>query len=419
MGWRESLRDANFDGVPFFVDTTEFSSGWNISERDITQPEKKSKGNLDQQKIDKAFGAGGGREADTTETSKKAKVFNVLMYFIGENYLSGRNAMLERFDNGGVGELVLPTLGKVKCFIQEFSSTFSNTEGGFETIECVFIAKPDQPQIINSIDTASALSGGILDSILSIGDSFGYKVLGVADYVFEEAENIAETLSGSVFDLIGLGGTNNTVNDYVLKIRAFEADINTIVRSPDRYYNEIQGLVSGLSGIFTDSSTKFEAQDKLNKSFGSTFKPVNQTTPNRAAQANNQDSVVFTVRALTAVEMAGAGSGIQFISVEQADTIKETTIAALDGIAEEVGDSNQRQELYDAIIDVKDKFLNDVEQNAENLPKSRDIETADLEPALVVSYDLYADEERAPEVVERNKVIHPLFCQRKLDVLSF
>ena len=417
MGWRESLREASFDGIRFKVDTAEFVGGWNISTKDIPKKEKATKGNSD---IDKVFPKlGKSRESKTDETSLKPKVFNVIMYFVGENYLSERNAILNRFNQGGAGELILPTLGKVKCFIQDFTATFNNQEGGFETISCVFISRPDEQQVISSVDTETALSGGVLDSILSIGDSFGYKVLGVADYVFDEAENIAEKLSGSVFDLVGLGSANDKVSDYMLKIRSFEADVATIIRTPTRYYEEITELVGGLSGIFDKPASAWEAQKKLFDSFGSDFKPVNQTTPNRVAQANNQDSVEFTVKALSAVEMANAGAGVDFVSVEQSDLIKDQTIEALDSIALDVADSQQRQELYFAIVDVKDKFINQVEQASENLPQSRDISTQELEPSVVVAYDLYADEERSGEIVERNGVIHPLFCDRNLNVLSF
>jgi len=399
MSWRDNLRDASFNGIPFKENGDEFSGGWNIDENNIPIQESVSDGatSAAEEEINSQLRPEArARDSETRPTAKKAKRFAVSMFFLGDNYIAERDAMLAAFDAGGLGVLVTQTRGSIRCFVEEYTSTMSKDEGGYETIDAVFISAPNEQQVTTSIDTQQSLNNGILDALGSIGGGFGYEVAGVADYVFDEASEIAETLSGSVFDLIGLGGTNNTVNDFILRIREFQRDIDTIVRTPERYYEEISGLVLGLTGIFEEPSAGYEAQEKLYSNFGDDLKPVNQTTPNRVIQANNQDSVVFTVKALAACQMAGNGSQIDFISVDQADLIKETTSDALDDIAEEVGDSDQSQEIYEAIVDVKDKFLTDVEQSSESLPSNREITTNQNEPSLVIAYDLYANLESAP-----------------------
>jgi len=419
MGWRESLRSASIDKIAFLVDSTEFSGGWNIDEKNIPVKEELSAtANIAAENAIKAQLRPDARGPEIRDASKKAKIFNVLMHFIGDEYLTERNRVLDRFEKGGEMDLVLPTLGTVKCFVQDFRSTFNNSEGGFEQIDATFIAAPKAKQVITTVDTSTALKDGVVSAKTAIDEAFGYNVSDVADSVFEKASEVADALSGSVFDLIGLGEANNELTDFVLRIREFQGDIDTIIRAPQTYYDEIQGLLGGSVGIFDRFEDQFEAMKQM-FDFGDDFKAVNITTPDRQTESDNQESVVFTTRALCSVQMAESASQIILVSVDQANTITESTLSTLDAISLEVADSNQSQALFDAIENVRSLFLNSINAKITDLPESRDIVTNENEPAIVLAYDMYADIARDSEIVTRNNVSNPLVCPKSLSVLSF
>lgn len=436
MSWREQLREASWKGLKFFVQTTGLEGGWEIDLKNIPVGEinisaegskEAQQKIIDQKKKDAVL-------SKATDTSRNAKIHSVTMHFIGDNYIDERNAMLKLLDAGGQGDLILPTFGKIKAIAGQYRTDFDNTVGGFETLEVPFYEVSREPQVTSRVDTATQLEDSATAAKDEVEESFGYSattptVPGIApsvfdpepsaDFVLDAAEAVANALPDSLFNEIGLGEANDLVNGYVKDLDDFRDKISVIVRKPFDYIEEIRSITQKITTIFDAPIDGFNAAKRIFNRFGAEFDDVFGTTPDREQERLNQESVVFSVKAIAAIQMSVSAAQVQFETSVDVTPIIDDVVNSLDSLALEVGNSTQRQELFDSLNDVKTKFLADISSAAADLPGIKNI-TTNLElPSVVIAYDLYADAERQDEIIERNNIVNPLFSNKNLEVLSF
>ncbi len=461
MAWQDQLRKASWKDLRFFVEGTELSGGWEIDLKKIPVQETISPaaGNQEAEQKIKDLLRKDAQTTKATDTAKNPKIHNVRMHFVGnknaagaaQTYIDARNAMIKALDEGGQGDLILPTYGKIRALAGQYRTEFDNTVGGFEPLEVEFYEVSREPQVTSRVDTTKQLEISSVAAKDQVEEDFAYSATtepstgsgpeplpepGVdpepaADFVLEEAEKVAISLADDLFTEIGLGVANDKVNEFVKRLDDFKANVSVIVRKPVDYVNDIRTLTEDITSIFDAPIDGFNAAKRIFLKFGinlplrdivnlgSTFDDIFSTTPDREQQRLNEESVVFSVKTVAAIQMADTAAKVQFVTSRDVSVLIDDVVETLDSLALEIGDSQQRQELYDSINDVKTKFLADISRASANLPGLKTIKTSKELPSLVIAYDLYADAERQDEIIERNKIESQLFCPVELEVLTF
>jgi len=431
MSWRDQLREASWKGLKFRVETTGLTGGWDVDVSAIPVKETavSSEGNKEaEQKISNQLRPGA-EPAKATDISKKVKEHHIGMHFIGDDYISWRDAMIDLLDEGGQGDLVLPTMGKKKALAGEYRTVFDNREGGYEFLDIIFYEVSSSPQVLAKVDTSKQLNDSSTAAKDELEESFAYSaktpsaIAGEedepsADFVLEAAEELAIELQERLFNEIGLGTANEAVNGYVKDLNDFKDSVSTIVRSPETYIDQIRTLTEGLTEIFEAPSDIYESSKRVFQKFGHELSLIKQSTPDRVQQFLNQESVVFSVKTVAATNMSTSAAALDFETAEDVSLIREFVVDSIDDLLTEIGDSQQRQEIFDSLNDVKIKFISAISNAASDLPGLKTITTSSPMPAIVTAYNLYADADRQDEIIERNKVENPLFCPTELEVLS-
>jgi len=429
--WKNQLRIASWKGLDFRVESTDLTGGWDVTIDTIPVKETaaSSDGNKEaEQKIANQLRPGA-ESAKAKDISRKVKTHHVAMHFVGPNYLIYRNSMIALLDEGGHGDLILPSMGKIKAIAGEYRTMFDNKEGGYEFLEVDFYEVSSEPQLIAWVDTSKQLNDSSTAAKDELGNSFAYSaktpsaIAGEedepsADFVLEAAEELAVELQERLFNEIGLGTANEAVNGYVKDLNDFKDSVSTIVRSPETYIDQIRTLTEGLTEIFEAPSDIYESSKRVFQKFGHELSLIKQSTPDRVQQFLNQESVVFSVKTVAATNMSTSAAALDFETAEDVSLIREFVVDSIDDLLTEIGDSQQRQEIFDSLNDVKIKFISAISNAASDLPGLKTITTSSPMPAIVTAYNLYADADRQDEIIERNKVENPLFCPTELEVLS-
>lgn len=102
-------------------------------------------------------------------------------------------------------------------------------------------------------------------------------------------------------------------------------------------------------------------------------------------------------------------------SVDEILDVRDQLLAAIDAELENpfISDS-----MFMTLLDARSVVFSNLTTKAEGLSRLLDIETPQIEPALVLAYDYYDDSRRFQEIVTRNKVKHAAFCPSELRILS-
>jgi hypothetical protein len=98
-----------------------------------------------------------------------------------------------------------------------------------------------------------------------------------------------------------------------------------------------------------------------------------------------------------------------FVSRQDVDAVLNVVNAPFND-AEEIAADDMDQATYQALIGLNAALVNHLITTARPLPRMLNYQFAEVMPSLVIAYRLYADAGRADEIVQENKIIHPLFC---------
>ena len=143
MAWRDQLRAASFRGVPFFVESHDFSTGRRGVQHEFVQ--------RDQPYFE--------------DTGRKAKQFSVTGYALGADYFSARDKIIEACEKEGSGELIHPYLGRQVVNCTDLKVRESQRDGGFVEFSFTFNESGEQSFPDSKKDTALAIASAATNAI--------------------------------------------------------------------------------------------------------------------------------------------------------------------------------------------------------------------------------------------------------------
>lgn len=118
-----------------------------------------------------------------------------------------------------------------------------------------------------------------------------------------------------------------------------------------------------------------------------------------------QNSAIYLCLATEAQIIAGT----PFVSRQDVDALKATLRQPFDD-AEEIAADEMDQATFIALVELDAAITNFLVVSARPLPRMTSYQFAAPLPSLVLAYRLYQDASRADQVVQENKIVHPLFC---------
>ena len=434
MSWKDALKEASFKGVPFKTDTATVEFGWTVAERETATSELKWK----EGKAPLNDPASQTSDPHIDKGKKGAKVFTVDAHFTGDDYIANRDAFIAAIEEGGPGILQLPLMKAVSAYASRGASQYSNVAGGYESVSIKFIETTEKPKPNASVNQARAAaatadngSAKLLSGFVGDGETDDEETLEEASVRLstvlpekskfsafaEGAAELADTLSVKLLESSAFGDAGPEFSNFVSKAMALSEDARTIIQTPQRFAEEILDVISNLTYAFTNPIDALNAQLFIFETFRDSLDFGLNGSESKRLQVQNNEMISMLVESACVMQ-----AGLSAINSEY-----ETLNDALNARSKfETAVRTQRLRLgnaegYGSIYDSLGSLLGSVTQyinEAANLPSTITVDFQDRNPSLALAEDYYGDADRADELVRRNNVKNPLFCNVEMEILS-
>lgn len=398
MSWRDQLRPASFRGVPFYVKSADTEEG--------------RRGVLHEYPLrDDPF---------VEDMGRKAGEFTLEAIIVGEDYFPARDALRDALKQPGAGELVHPTLGRMKVALVapvRFVESLVD-EGGMARFTLRFTETAENTQPAADTNTAAVTdeAAGVAEeaSAKEFADIFG--VGGTPEFVGINAKELLgdalETINAA---RAGITPDLSVAGEFVNDLSAVTSSLASLITTPATVATRIFGLYAGLRGAIQLPLNALAAMGRL---FGwNSNRPAPAaTTPSRRVQAVNRTAIQSLVRRAAVIEAARASARLDFkapgtpgaprITYQQAVAIREQLADALEDEAAVASVA-----VFNALMDLRAAVVRDITARGADLPRLVTISMPATLPALVVAYRAFGDATQEAEIVARNPIIirHPGF----------
>ncbi|WP_078000346.1 DNA circularization protein [Edwardsiella tarda] len=405
----ESLREASFRNVTFFLVENEGTSGRRAIPR--AYPKKNV-----------------GWTEDNGAVLTQQQINGKLL---GKHYQKQLEALLQALNTPGPGELVHPWFGIQKVQVGKVTSRLSTEEGGiayisfevFEAGERLFPA----PKENTSLTTLSA-ADAVKDAFAN-GDYFA-----ALDGLGEMTDTLLDDLQGLVMNLPTIP---TALSDWVDRAGRFKDLVGIVIAKPGELVRQATSLTSSIRDIVSEPPWSLRVYDQLRNQWSgdraaraaTKTLPVNMSvmasspaqgvrgmassvtetalTPTLAMQTNIVDFRQLVIVSAV-VAQAEAVAMMDFTTSNEATAAGDKLAQLLSEQAITAVENGQR-ELWRTLRDLRFAVVNDVRVRGAKLPDIRRLNTSVTTTAALLAWRETGNTENRDEIVAWNRLRDPAF----------
>lgn len=383
MSWRQRVQKASFRGVPFFVESDDFSGGRKGPVHEFP-----------------------GRDVPFREDlGRKARTFSVEGHVIGEDYFNQRDALIDALEAPGPATLVHPYYGRKYVAVTDFKFRTSSSEGGVVRFSIEFAEtapKASQPTAVT--DTAAAVQTTATAARSAARTEF------LASYVPSALiTNVASALSGATAVLSSaIAKVDMTVQALAVarhRIENLTSAAGTLLQSPGVLFDAFSEVIHSI----TDTAALLNIYG-----FNPGVRPPS-TTPEREQEQANFDALHRMVQRQAVIAAAEVAPSQAYDSYNSAALTRDAITALIDELAETVVD-----DAYPTFMQLRADLVSAVPGPVSDLAEIVTHTPLMSLPSLVLAHQLYGNLDLEADLVARNRIQHPAFVRggRALEVLS-
>lgn len=385
--WRDQLQTASFRDVEFFVDSHETALGRRVQVHEFPQR-------------DKPF---------AEDLGRKARTITLTAYVIGPSYMAARDKLAAAIEQPGNGKLIHPYLGEMQCAVTDCRLSESTAEGGKAAFSISLVEAGANLFTTSSESTAATVTARADFTSDKVQSAFAarHNVQGKPAFVAQASGSIFRQALSGIQSAVGLvRGAADQVAELQRDIDTQRRDLTDLIYAPasaaQALVGNIKALVRGVAETPADALSLARALYR----FGAELPTVVPATTSRKAQAANQAELLRLVRLTALAEGARAAARVEFDSYQAATAARDELV---DGFSDAMEQVDISDEVYDALRDLRSAVVRDIAARGADLARLVTWSPAATLPSLAIAQQLYADAEREPELVTRNRVRHPLF----------
>lgn len=343
------------------------------------------------------------------DLGKAPREFTLDVLVSGPDYMTLRDKLVAALEEPGPGTLVHPTMGTMSVAVQgRVRLRESTQDGGVAFFSIPFVLAGALKYPGDTADTGSRVAVAADSALAAAADDFGerFVVAGqpafVADAATTLARDVLDTLD-SVRASLSPPYVSESVSSFIATVSRVNGSLTALVRTPAGLCDELQGLVGDLSTMTENPFEAYKAYRRL-YNFGDWLDQIAGTTPSRTRQSVNQSATRTLVQRAAVIEAARISSQIEFVSYQEAMSIRDELADSLDGQMESAPD-----EVYVALAELRAAVIRDISSRGADLARIVSYVPPVTLPALVIAHRLYGDADRADEIIGRNALRHPGF----------
>lgn len=405
MSWRDELRrvtmpdgrrmiGASFRGVPFFVESADRAGGRRTIVHEFPL-----------------------RDDPTVEDlGRRARVFSVEGYVIGDDYLRQRDALLAALEDvAGPGELVHPYYGTLRAVCSSLSVRETITDGGMARFLIEFSEAPAQvvaPAEAPDLDADVATAATAVEAALLLDLEDSYNIDGEPAFALE---SIADDLAALSVDLgANLAAITRDTQELAridAEVKEIVGDAAALIREPADAITRLRAVLSALADTAA-ASPRSVFRAIMDVYDAVVIDLVEGDTDTRVLERANQQAMGGALRQALLVEAALRLVNVPHVSVDDAVADRARLVAAMD---EQLADAGNA--VYPAMSLLRASVLLAVPGDAV-LARVVTTERRVAVPSLFLAYQLYGSLEQEQDIIDRNGIQHPGFIAGTVGVLS-
>lgn len=387
------LVGASFRGVPFYVAEAERQGGRRLVVHEFPYRD----------------------EPFVDDLGRRARVFRISGYVLGENYLADKDRLLAALEDISTpGELIHPYYGKKRCACGGLGVRERIDNGRIAEFDIEFIEAPETVTPTEDRDLAGlvAIASTSAGNATDLEFQSAYSVIGQPSFAVRSLASEISQRAAMVRSALGpITATTHELALLDVETKILIAQASSLVRTPS-------AILSGFTSIFSQlTDTAASAPRKMFSAMLDAYDlaPIPfaiGTTATRERERANQAALADALRRIFLIQAALLMPDIAYETLEDALADRARLLALLDEQAASAGD-----ETYPALMQLRAAIVEAVPGDralARVLTVSRSIAI----PSLLLAYQLYGSVEQELDIVARNSVQHPGFLPASLQVLS-
>ncbi|MBI4209533.1 MAG: DNA circularization N-terminal domain-containing protein [Deltaproteobacteria bacterium] len=400
--WEKRFRRAYFRGVPFYVETSELTTGRRVVQHEFPD-----------QDIPYAEDLG-----------KKGQVFQITGYVLGEDYFNTRDALIRACEKEGPGTLIHPYLGIKKVQCESLNLREDRREGRIATFQLSFLEAGENrfPSAIKNI--FSEILDQFREVITDVEAFFidGLDLVNLPAFVFDSAKQTVDsitTLFEEALQTVKSPSDKDKVAEVTYKLERFKSQSEGMLQGSPQLFESFSEVIEALGDLSTENTESLEMYLTLAQGINEVeeeLPEIFEKTSTRSKEKKNRDILLSTARVLFAVNAAQKFIDSDFRSLEEAQEKREEIQSILIEEAEE----SKNDSLYQSLSQLHASLTEVFPQTSQELSRIIEYTPPVTMPSLVIIYDLFQDPELEQDLLDRNKIIHPGFIPggESLEVLN-
>lgn len=443
-GWKSSLRQASYRGVPFAILAGETTFGRKNAVHQYPQ-----------------------RDGVWVEDlGRAARVYHLNAFLVENSLVYGgggvvgqRDRLIKAFEQSGDGELVHPTLGRIKVSALEGHALERWDAGRFFELSLTFIEAGERRYPSNETSTGSALiqaadavdGASIAAFIQRTADAVAYGAAVVQQAVstavgwYVAAVDLVHdvkrffgaisTLAGNFGRLFGGGNAGYSAtkgaqrkassvdqliaNDAAARTSVTNAGANLITAAASvsdgaSFGAAARGVAAALAASAADPADRIRLLSSLARIQSSD--PTSGAAVG-AATATMQTGCNTLFRRLALTQVVYAVGAYQPTSADDAAAVRDAVVDLIDEEILMAGDAGD-DEVYRALSAAKQAVVGDLRARGGNLASVTTFSVSASMPALALAQRLYRDPTRSDDLVKQADPVHPAFMPTTFKALS-
>lgn len=377
----DNLLPASFRGVPFKVEREASQHGRRVARHVAPQ-----------------------RDIPTVEDlGRRPREYSVEGYLIGDDYLAQRRTLEAAFERRGPGVLVHPTHGQRNVQVEDVTFEITLRELRFAKFTANFVEAGTLPFPLALVHGpgAAAVAGAAVSSQAETDLAAKLIVKGVPEAVRAAAATAIAQVGTKLQALELAKGTAKDVAALAQQAKKLVDQAAALVLDPPG----AAGTLLGAIALAADAAGS--AQGSLNAYLSLlelATAPASGSGSTALAAASNSSAVIAAARAGAAAGAVEAAANVPWETRQDAERARDEIAAALDELIEGASD-----EQFEKLSELRAALVGAVPPADQTLPSLRTIVLRESLPSEVLAYSLYGDVEREPEIVARNRPVHPSF----------
>lgn len=386
--WRDKLRPGSFRGVPFYIESSQVTTGRRVSvhefpDRDDPFPE---------------------------DMGKVGNSFRIEGYLLGDDYLDQKAAIKDAVEKEGPGELIHPYFGSMQVQVGSVSFDEDKKDGRICKVSFQFYEAGNNKfpaPIDNKVASLFDKAKKALDAAKKEFDKT-FTIIKTAGYAVDRARKaVAEVADLYQSATAGIEGATQDIANLAYSIRNLKAEANDLLQAPANLSQRLFDSLALLEDAVSVPRGRFQAYASLFNYGKSTdaAPATNLSTPMRLRDAENKSQFENLNRRAGIIGAIGQVPSIEFETVEEATKTRDQLI----DLIEEQLLATTDDDVYSAFQDLQAALVQVLPDVENNLPSIQTITVTNTTNSLNLAYEKFGNVNSEASIIARNNLPHPGF----------